>query len=88
VAYYDHYWNKTFSSSIGYSQTQVSNTNFQEPTTFHKGQYASGNLLMYPAKNLMFGLELLWGRRTDNQGLTGDDVRVQFSAKYDFGVKL
>jgi hypothetical protein len=88
LAYYDHYWNSTYSSSIGYSQTEVTNTTFQAPTTFHKGQYASGNLLMYPAKNVMVGIELLWGKRTDNQGLTGDDVRVQISAKYDFGVKL
>ena len=29
VAYYDHYWNEKFSSSIGYSSTQVDNTNFQ-----------------------------------------------------------
>jgi len=88
LAYYDHYWNSQFSSSIGYSQTQVSNTNFQSTTTFHKGQYASGNLLWYPGKNVMLGAELLWGKRTDNAGLTGDDVRVQFSVKYDFGVKL
>ena len=88
VAYYDHYWNSQFSSSIGYSQTEVSNTNFQATTTFHKGQYASGNLLWYPAKNVMLGGEVLWGKRTDNAGQTGDDVRFQFSVKYDFGVKL
>jgi hypothetical protein len=88
LAYYDHYWNSQFSSSIGYSQTEVSNTNFQSDTTFHKGQYASGNLLWYPAKNVMIGGELLWGKRTDNAGQTGDDVRFQFSVKYDFGVKL
>jgi hypothetical protein len=88
LAYYDHYWNEKFSSSIGYSQTEVENTNFQEPTTFHKGQYASANVLMYPAKNVMVGVELLWGKRTDNAGQTGDDVRFQFSAKYDFGAKL
>jgi len=87
-AYFDHYWNPTWSSSIGYSQVQVSNTNFQEPTVFHKAQYASANVLMYPAKNVMFGLEVLYGKRTSNDGTTGDDVRFQFSAKYDFGTKL
>ncbi|HEY2808105.1 MAG TPA: DcaP family trimeric outer membrane transporter [Steroidobacteraceae bacterium] len=90
LAYYDHYWNSQFSSSIGYSQTEVTNTNFQSQTAnvFHKGQYASGNLLWYPAKNVMIGGELLWGKRTNNIGQTGDDVRFQFSVKYDFGVKL
>jgi hypothetical protein len=30
----------------------------------------------------------LWGKRTDNDGTTGDDVRYQFSVKYNFGVEL
>jgi hypothetical protein len=88
LVYYDHYWNEKFSSSIGYSQTEVTNTNFQAANTFHKGQYASANLLMYPVKNVMFGGEVLWGKRTNNQNITGDDVRFQVSAKYDFGIKL
>ena len=92
VIYYDHYWNSTWSSSIGYSYTQVNNTDLQDPTAFHKGQYASVNLLMYPADKVLIGGELMWGKRTDNQipggGATGDDVRFQFSVKYNFGVKL
>jgi hypothetical protein len=92
VAYYDHYWNSTWSTSIGYSFTQVSNTDLQDPTAFHKGQYASVNLLMYPADKVMIGGELMWGKRSDNPipagGATGDDVRFQFSVKYNFGTKL
>jgi hypothetical protein len=88
TAYYDHYWNSTWSSSIGYSFTQVANTNLQSDTAFHKGQYASINLLMYPASRVMVGVELMYGKLTNNNGTTGDDVRFQFSAKYDFGAKL
>jgi hypothetical protein len=88
LAYYDHYWNSQFSSSIGYSFTQVANTNFQDDTAFHKGQYASTNLLWYPADKVMIGVEVMWGKRTNNNGDTGDDVRFQFSAKYNFGAKL
>ena len=88
LAYYDHYWNSLFSSSIGYSFTQVANTNFQDLSAFHKGQYASVNLLAYPADKVMIGGELMWGKRTNNDGTTGDDVRFQFSAKYNFGTKL
>ena len=94
-AYYDHYWNSMWSSSIGYSFTQVSNTDLQDPTAFHKGQYASVNLLAYPADKVMIGGELMWGKRSDNPvgysgpgGATGDDVRFQFSVKYNFGTKL
>jgi hypothetical protein len=88
MVYYDHYWNKMWSTSLGYSFTEVSNTNFQATTAFHRGDYASANLLMYPANKVMVGVEVLWGKRTNNDGVTGDDWRFQFSAKYDFGVKL
>jgi len=88
MAYYDHYWNNMFSSSIGYSFTQVSNTNFQNATAFHKGQYASGNLLWYPANRVMLGVELMWGKLNNNDGTSGDDVRLQVSAKYNFDAKL
>ena len=88
LAYYDHYWSDQWSSSIGYSFTEVDNTNFQDPTAYNKGEYASVNLLTYPADNLMFGGELLWGKRTNNDGASDDDVRFQFTAKYSFGTKL
>jgi hypothetical protein len=88
MAYYDHWWNKMWSSSIGYSFTQVTNTNFQTPDVFHKGQYASVNLLYYPVDKVMIGGEVLWGKLTDNGSTNGDDVRFQFSAKYSFGAKL
>jgi hypothetical protein len=84
VAYYDHWWSERWSSSIGYSFTEVDNTNFQDPGAFHKGQYASTNLLWYPGDNLMVGGELLWGERENNDGASDDDVRFQFSVKYSF----
>jgi hypothetical protein len=88
LAYYDHYWNDRWSSSIGYSYTEVDNTNFQGDGSFNKGEYASTNLLYYPADNLMFGAEVLWGKKTTNGGDSDDDVRFQFTAKYTFGTKL
>ena len=88
VAYYDHYWSDQWSSSIGYSYTEVDNTNFQAADTFNKGEYASVNLLHYPGENLMIGGEFLYGRRTNNDGADGDDVRFQFTVKYNFGIKL
>lgn len=88
VAYYDHYWNRVWSSSVGYSFTQVDNTNFQEATAYHKGEYASVNLLSVPATNVLIGGELLWGRRTNNDGASGYDARFQFTVKYKFGIRL
>lgn len=82
--YYDHYWNDRFSSSIGYSEHRQDNTGGQTDDAFKVGSYASVNLLWYPVKNVMAGAELLWGERENNNGDTGDDTRIQFSAKYKF----
>ena len=85
VAYYDHYWNDKFSSSIGYSTTYVDNTNWQTPDTYKKGQYTSVNLLYYPVPNVLIGGEVLWGDLELKDGSTQDDTRVQFSVKYSWG---
>ena len=55
---------------------------------FHKGEYASTNLLYYPAENLMIGGEVLYGSRTNNDDQDGDAFRFQFTVKYNFGIKL
>jgi hypothetical protein len=86
-AYVELQWAKQLSSTLGYSFTKVDNTNFQQPAAFHKGAYASGNLLWTPADQLMTGVELLWGKRTDNDGETGTDLRLQSSFKYSFSSK-
>jgi len=85
VAYYDHWWTEKWSSSIGYSFTDVDNTNFQDPGAYASGEYTSVNLLHYPADNIMVGAELMYGKRENNDNASGDDVRFQFSVKYAFG---
>jgi hypothetical protein len=84
LAFYDHYWNDLWSSSIGWSQTKIDNTSFQTPDAFRSGQYAVVNLLYTPDKRIMMGGELQWGQREDNSGDHGDDFRIQFSFKYNF----
>jgi outer membrane DcaP-like protein len=85
--YLDHQWSKHFSSSIGYSRNQVDNTSLQSIDAFHVGQYASANLLWTPDPHIMIGGEFIWGQRQDKDGATGDDNRIQFSAKYKFSSK-
>ena len=36
----------------------------------------------------LFGAEVLWGRRTDNDGASDDDTRLQFTVKFTFGTRL
>jgi hypothetical protein len=65
------------------------NTDGQAPDAFHIGHYMLGNVLYSPVKNAMFGGEFQWGRRENNSdGFHSDGVKVQFSFKYNFSVKL
>ena len=86
-AYWDHWWSDRFSTSVGYSEDQVANTDLQTDDAFHRGQYASANFLWYPTNNVFIGAEGLWGRRTDNDGEDGDDKRIQVSFHYSFSTK-
>ena len=86
-AYADLQWSKALSSAVGYSFTKVDNTNFQEANAFHKGSYASANLLWAPVDRIMTGVELLWGKRVDNDGNSGTDLRLQTSFKFSFSSK-
>lgn len=83
-AFADIQWAKRWSSSIGYSFDKVDNTNFQDPGAFHSGQYALVNVLWTPADPVMTGLELQWGKRENNDGNKGNDLRLQFSFKWAF----
>jgi hypothetical protein len=89
VAFYDFQWSDRFRSALGYSRLDMENSDGQLPTAFKSGQYALANLLFYPVKNVMTGLEFQWGRRANfSDGFRVDDYRIQFSARYDFSFQL
>jgi len=86
VAFYDRTWNDKMTSTFGYSRVDISNSNLQTADAFATGQYALANILFYPVKDVMFGPELQWGRRENNtDGFSVNDMRIQFSVKYNFG---
>jgi hypothetical protein len=89
VAFVDHKWNDEFSSAFGYSRQDNDNTDAQAPNAFKTGQYALGNVTYNPVPNVMVGGELQWGRRQNNSdGFHSDGLKLQFSFKYNFSVKL
>ncbi len=89
VAFYDHYWNEKWSTSLGYSRLDIENSSGQASSAFKVGQYGLVNLLHYPAKNVMLGGEFQWGNRENNSdGFSVDDYRIQFSFKYNFSHTL
>jgi hypothetical protein len=87
--YLDHNWNDRWSSAIGYSRVDITNSDAQSPDAYHAGQYASANLLHTPIKNVMMGGEFQWVHRQNNSdGFKVSDFRVQFSLKYSFSTKV
>jgi len=89
VGFLDLNWSDEWTSTIGYSILDMDPTNGQSPDSFAKGQYALANLLYHPVPNVFYGLELQWAKRDNfSDGFSSDDVRLQFSAKYNFSKSL
>ena len=85
TAYYDHYWNKQWSPSIGWSTNRADTLNQQADFEFDSSQYASVNLLWTPYPALLIGSEFLWGNLENVAGDDADDYRIQLSFKHKFG---
>jgi hypothetical protein len=89
VAFLDHNWSTKFSTAIGYSRVDIDNSNGQTPDAFRVGQYALANLLWTPVKNVMAGVEGLWGyRRNYSDGFSTNDWRIQVSVRGSFSWTL
>jgi len=88
VGFFDINWNEKFSTAIGYSSIDIDNSDGQTNDAFKKGQYIVGNLMYYPVKNAMMGIEFQYGDR-ENFNATANTfspsiTKVQFSFKYNF----
>jgi hypothetical protein len=89
VAYLDHSWSDKLTTSLGFSDLQIQNTTLQAANAYHEGQYSSINLLYAAFKNVMYGGEFQWGRRTNaRDGFNSEDYRLQFSFKYTFNARV
>jgi hypothetical protein len=89
VAFLDMNWSSKWTSTFGYSFVDIDNSNGQSPNAFKKGQYALANLLYHPTAKLFFGPEIQWGDRENfSDGFSSDDLRVQFSMRYDFAASV
>jgi len=86
LAYYDHYWSEKWSTTVGWSMTDLDTEEGQAFDEFKKGQIATANLLYYPTKNVYTGFEFTWGEREDVDGEDGDDYRIQFSLHVSFSL--
>jgi hypothetical protein len=89
VAFYDRTWNEKWSSTIGWSMVNISNTDAQAPDAYHQGQYALVNLLFYPVPGMMFGPEVQYIHRQNfSDGWNTGGFRLQVSGKYNFSTTI
>ena len=89
VGFLDYQWSRLFSTSLGYSQLEIDNTDGQADNAFKKGRYALINLLYYPTTNVMIGGELQWADRENaSDDFTSDNVRFQVSARVNYSLKF
>ncbi len=84
LAYYNHVWAESWTSTIGFSQHIQDNTDGQTATAFRRGSYGNLNLLYTPWKNVLTGLEFVYGDLEQNDGQSASDYRLQFSTKVTF----
>ena len=81
---YQHWWSTKWASTAAYSWVNLDNVSGEAGSDYHAGHYGVFNLRYYPAERVMIGGEVLYGLREDNDGSTGDDLRLQFSMQYRF----
>ena len=85
VLFLDHRWNSDWTTSVGFSTIDIDNASGQTASAFKNGRYAILNILNTPAPNLMWGAELQYGYRENfADGWDVDDLRLQFSFRYNF----
>lgn len=83
-AAYQHFWTDRVRSSIVYSYAAVNNTDLATATTYNHGTYTAANLIWNPFGSLTIGTEFLYGWTMEQNHLSANAPRIQFSAKYNF----
>jgi hypothetical protein len=82
--YWDHFWSKRWSSSIGASYAEIDPLAGQLNEAYDHGFYTSANLLWYPAEPLKIGFELVYGEVEDKAGRSSQNTRYVSSVAFKF----
>jgi hypothetical protein len=81
---YRHQWNRTLSSTVSGGIAEIDNAPSQGPTAIATASSARVNLVHDLNDRFLIGAELMWGERKNNDGSSGDAIRLQISAQYGF----
>jgi hypothetical protein len=82
--YWDHFWNKRWSTSIGASYAEIDPLAGQLNEAYDHGFYTSANLLWYPADPLKVGFEVVYGEVEDKAGRSSQNTRYVSSVSFKF----
>jgi hypothetical protein len=79
---YIHRWSATVKSGMSFSTSSVEDDAGLPTTTIDRLSDARGNIVWTPYRLVDIGGELLWGRRRNKDGTSGDAWRFQFAVIY------
>ena len=83
VVGYEVDWTDRIASTFVYSNGRASNAGFQLDDAPRAAEYLAANIIFEPRPRLSWGVEYLYGARTDKNAARGDANRVQVSIRYD-----
>lgn len=81
---FQHFWSERLSSQVVGSLLLVDNSAGQGATAFHETQYYSVNVVYQPTSVFSAGLEFLYGRNEQNDGLNEGASRIQAGFQFYF----
>jgi hypothetical protein len=81
---YQHYWTKMIRSTFSYGYTRINANAGDTGTTYHISHYATGNFIVQPSVNWLFGAEYVYGSLTRKDGFKWVAPRIQASISYYF----
>ncbi|MDG1462447.1 MAG: DcaP family trimeric outer membrane transporter [Gammaproteobacteria bacterium] len=83
-AAYEHWWSSNMRSTLLLSFVNVDTYDFQPDNAYDSVKRATANYFWSPIRRVDIGAEVLWGRRENKDGQTGDASQIQVTTKYRF----
>ena len=82
VVAWTHEWSPQWASNFVYTSADISNSAGQVASALSRADSLSANVIWSPNDRIDVGLEYLFGKRTDNDGSTGEANRLQLGFWY------
>ena len=84
MAFYNHWFSKDLSASIGWAYLDLLNTSNNDYQVYDNSNYGSVNCIYYPWKTVKIGIEFIYGDLNYTTGVRGKNSRIQSSFMFKF----